>query len=587
MKNNDMLRKIFFKLLPIQVMIIAMGSINSIVDGVIAGRFIDAATVGVVGLFYSMINILNAITNTLLGGTSVLCGKAMGVGDIKETNDIFTVNIVTDFLLGLLITIICLLFSPALATLLGANEALKPALVLYIRGFAIGIIPMLLSAQIASFLQLERQNFRSYLGVIAMMVSNIAADIVFVSVLKMGVFGLALATTVSNFIYFIILGQFYLTGKSSFKLNIKEIVWSILPKIVKIGVPGAMLVFCLAIRGLVINRLLLKYGGSDGLSAMSAFNMISGLLIAYCIGTGSVVRMLVAIFIGEENKDAIKSIIKIVFTSGLLLTVGIAVIVVLGSGFIASIFFDAGSNVHTLTKQLAIIFGCSIPLVLVCCVNTNYLQAFGHNLMVNIISIFDGFLSMVIPSLILAPIIGVLGIWLANPIGIVMTALLTPIYCVIYWKHIPKNIDELLFVPKNFGAKDEDRLSVVISDITDVSKVAISVQEFCKNHKLSEKTSYYAALSLEEMAGNVVEHGFTKDNKKHTIEAQIVYKANDILLRIKDDCVPFNPEERAKVFNPEDPMKNIGIRMIYKLADSRMYEEKKKYYEKTGKHKRI
>ena len=34
-----MFKRLFFKLLPVQILIIAMGSINSIVDGAVAGRF--------------------------------------------------------------------------------------------------------------------------------------------------------------------------------------------------------------------------------------------------------------------------------------------------------------------------------------------------------------------------------------------------------------------------------------------------------------------------------------------------------------------------------------------------------------------
>ena len=70
------------------------------------------------------------------------------------------------------------------AIMLGATEALKPSLMLYIKGYAIGIIPQLLAQQIASFLQLERQNKRSYIGIGAMIIANIATDIIFVSVMS-------------------------------------------------------------------------------------------------------------------------------------------------------------------------------------------------------------------------------------------------------------------------------------------------------------------------------------------------------------------------------------------------------------------
>ncbi len=47
MKKSWMLTKLCFKLLPVQCLIVAMGAVNSIVDGVIAARCIDATAVGV------------------------------------------------------------------------------------------------------------------------------------------------------------------------------------------------------------------------------------------------------------------------------------------------------------------------------------------------------------------------------------------------------------------------------------------------------------------------------------------------------------------------------------------------------------
>lgn len=570
--KNDIISKLFFRLLPVQVLIVAMSSINSIVDGSIAGQFIDSTTVGVVGLYFTMINVLSAVGSVILGGTAVLSGRYMGAGDFKKTNGLFSLNILLTTAIGGFITIVSLLFSGPLASFLGASAELKPALQTYIIFYSFGIIPQLLAQQLASFLQLERQSVRNYIGIATMVITNIATDIVLVAVLKLGIMGLALATAISNLIYFVVLGQYYFTKKAQLKFNKNEILFSDLLPLIKIGLPGAMLVLCLAFRNLVINRILLLYAGNDGLSAMAAYNMVAGIFIAYCIGVGAVVRTLISVFIGEEDKESIKRLIKIVLTQGLLITAIITLVVVLSSGLITSIFFpDPSSQVYAITKQLVIINGLCIPMIMVCQVQTNLLQALQHQLYVNVLSIFDGFFAMVIPAILLAPIIGVLGIWLANPIGIFATMVLTPIYCVIFWKRTPKNFEERLFLLPNFGTKNEDRLDVHIENIEDVTKTAVQVQEFCKNHNLDEKTSYYAALCLEEMAANVVDHGFHKDKKQHSVDASVIYKEKEIILRIKDDCIPFDPKERAAQVTSDDPFKNIGIKMVLKLADDVEY----------------
>ena len=253
-----MLFRLFFKLLPVQVMIVAMGAVNSIVDGTVAGRCIDSATVGVVGLHFSFVNVLTATGSVLLGGTAVLCGRSMGSGDIKRTNAIFTLNLTLTLICGAVLTLLSFTIPGQIADALGTSPALKGALTTYIIGYGIGIIPQMLSQQIASFLQMESRNKLGYAGVIGMIVTNVSMDIILVSVFDMGIWGLALSTSISNWVYFLILAPYFFTKRSHLQFDIKNICWSETLPMLKIGFPGALLVFCLALRGITINRILMK-----------------------------------------------------------------------------------------------------------------------------------------------------------------------------------------------------------------------------------------------------------------------------------------------------------------------------------------
>lgn len=571
--NSDLISKLFFSLLPVQILIFAMGFINTIVDGVMAGRFIDPDTVGVIGLYFSMVNIFNAVSGVMLGGTAVLCGRYLGRGDIGRTKGIFSLNMTITLMVSAVLTIISFAVPGPIAAVLGANEALKYDLITYITGYAVGIIPMLMAQQIAAFLQMERQSRLGYAGIAGMIVSNVILDVLFVAVLDMGIWGLALATSFSNWVYFLILAPYYLTSKAQVHFDRKSILWSELPQLLKIGFPGALLVFCISVRVIVINRLLLTYSGNDGLSAQAAFNMVYGLFIALCIGNGNVVRMLTSIFVGEEDKTSMRKVLKIVFTKGMITACAAGAAVVLISPVITGLFFtDPASNVYHLTRQLFMIYGFCLPLILIVQVCTNYLQATGHNLYVNFQSVFDGFFSMVIPSVILAPSLGALGVWLANPAGLMLTISTVFIYELIYWKRMPRNVDEWMFLKPGFGVSGNDCLDIPIHSMNEVAKTAELVQDFCDSHGISKRPGFYSSLCLEEMAGNVVSHGFIKDNKKHSLNARIVHLRDMIILRLKDDCVPFDPSQMADLVSEKSSFDNIGIRMVYSIADEVTYQ---------------
>lgn len=572
-RQNGILNRLFFRLLPVQVLLAAMASINSIIDGAVAGRFISPETVGVIGLFYSMVNLLTAVSSVLMGGTSVLCGRYMGRGEMQKTQGVFSLNLTVSLGIGALITAVCLLLPGRVADLLGSGDALRAPLAAYIRGYAIGIIPKLLVEQLAAFLQLERRSALGYAGIAAMLLSNAVLDVLFVAAFHMDVWGLALATSLANWLYFLILLPHFFSKKAQLHYSPASILWRELAGMLKIGLPGALLVFCLSVRGLIINRILLTHAGQDGLSAMSAFNMVCGLFIALCLGIGAVVRMLSSIFIGEEDRDCIRRIIFIALTRGLALCAAVGAAVFALSGAITGLFFsDPGANVFLLTRQVICIYACCIPLVLLCSVSTNYLQALGHNGYVALQSVFDGLLSMVIPAAILAPRMGALGVWISNPIGILLTVLLVPAYALICWKGLPRTVDAWLFLREDFGVPEEDRLSLSIRSGEEVARTAVQVQAFCRAHGTAPRTAYLSALSLEEMAGNIVRHGFSRGSRACSIDCRVVYTRQGILLRIQDDCPPFNPKEWMEMASPRDPYSNIGIRMIHRLAQDVNYQ---------------
>jgi len=571
--SDRLISKLFFSMLPVQILIFAMGYITSIVNGVMAGRFIDSSTVGVIGLYYSMINIYNAAGGMMLGGSAVLCGRYMGKGDLEKTRGIFSLNLTATFIISAVLTAVGLLIPGPVASVLGATEELRPALISYIRGYAIGVVPMMLAQQLSSFLQMERREKRGYAGVTGMIVTNVVLDIVFVAILHMGILGLALASSISSWVYFLILVPYYFTSKAQLRYDRSNINWKDLPDIVKIGFPGALLVLCLSFRTIAVNRVLLRYSGNDGLSALSAYNMISGLFMAFCIGCGTVVRMLVSVFFGEEDKESMKKVLRVALTKGLLISCVIGAFTVLVSPPVSRIFFpDTASNVYELTVQLFRIFGLCIPLILIAQVLTNYMQATGHNMYVNVLSVFDGFISMVVPAVLLAPVLGAQGVWLANAIGIILTIMTLPAYEFIYWRRMPRTVDEWMLLRPDFGVSEEDCLSLNSFSIEDVTAASEKIQNFCKAHDMDEKSAFYAALCLEEMGANVIKHGFTHDKKPHSLSTRVVYLKDKIMLRMKDDCIPFDPAEYSEIISSSERFDNMGISMVYGIADEVSYQ---------------
>ena len=67
------------------------------------------------------------------------------------------------------------------------------------------------------------------------------------------------------------------------------------------------------------------------------------------------------------------------------------------------------------------------------------------------------------------------------------------------------------------------------------------------------------------MAGNIVDYGFD-DGKKHFVDVRVIVDGRQVIIRLRDDCRPFDPKKQVELYNSEDPAAHIGIRLCRKIA---------------------
>ncbi len=127
-------------------------------------------------------------------------------------------------------------------------------------------------------------------------------------------------------------------------------------------------------------------------------------------------------------------------------------------------------------------------------------------------------------------------------------------------------MDELMAIPPDFGVPEENRMEVTINNMEGVIGVSEEIHRFCLNRQIDNHRAFLASLFLEEMAGNVIQHGFRADRRRHFVHICVACKKETLILSIKDNCAPFDFEERRKIIDSEDRTKNIGIRIVSGLA---------------------
>ena len=310
--------------------------------------------------------------------------------------------------------------------------------------------------------------------------------------------------------------------------------------------------------------------GAVGISAFCAANTL--MMLAWCVPSGMVAvsRMVMSVGVGEEDRGSVCDVMRVMFKKFCLVNNLLAVLIIVFAEPLARIFYkDILSQVYIMTVwgfrllPLCLALG-SILQHFVC-----YAQMSGKNFFIQLLSFFDGVLFVAEFSAIFVPFLGVNGVYVANILNGVFVFVTIVLYSIVCRRRFPRNMEELMVMPDSFGAPPSERLDMVVRDMEGVLTISKTAQDFCLERCVDSRRSYLAALALEEMAGNVVAHGFTKDKKKHSVSIRLVHKDQDVILRIRDDCVSFDPTERARVSGDGgDPAKNVGIKMIYRMTKS-------------------
>ena len=572
--NAKMVTKLMFRLLPIQVILTAVGSVNGIVSTFFATNYVGINAMSAVGLYVPLGILIGAISLMLVGGATILCGAYTGKNEQDSLQNAFSLDLVLSFLVSAVFVVLYVVFSLFdLTGIFTKDPQVRPLFNRFLLGQAIGVVPLLLGNQLASFLALENKGRLTVIASLVYIVVNVILNFVFVKVLRLEAFGLAIASSLGLWVFFAVQAQYFVSGKSHLHFGLRGLKWKDCGKIIKTGIPGAASQGYQTIRSFVLNWLIATFVGSVGISAYAAAGNLLNIFWAIPFGMLAVSRLLLSVSIGEEDRQTLTDVMRVMFRRFLPL-MGVVCIGIIACAVPLThiLFHDSQEPVFKMTVWGVRLIPLCMPLSIILMHFVCYGQIQNRQLFVHVLSFLDGIVCVVLASVLSIRTFGMNGVYAAATVNGIVTTIVIIGYAWGKRKHFPRTMDDLMVVPEDFGASEDERMDLSIRNIDEVVSISRQVQAFCRERGIDERRSYLAGLSMEEMAGNIVDHGFAKDRKKHSIDVRVVHKGDDVILRIKDDCVPFNPNERREMADNDDITKNIGIRMVFRIASDVQYQ---------------
>ena len=336
------------------------------------------------------------------------------------------------------------------------------------------------------------------------------------------------------------------------------------------GLPKVTLSMCNLLRPMLVNRWILILSTSSAISAIGIGNYISNLFLIPSAAIATTVMLIAGTFYGEQDKTSLTKLVRISVTYSMLITLAMSVVVFIFAPHLVSIYTERGTEVHS----MACFYLRWTAVIMLFFVFNEYFMTFmlatGRYKKVHIFTIFEKFIYVVLFVYILGMEFGVKGIFIALGLAEICFTVHVLITLLIENRKFPTKLDQFMMLPEEFDIDPEKMIEFSIYSMEDVIGVSRTVMDFCRDKGVDSRRSYYAALSTEELAANIVAHGFIAGEEQN-LTIRILFVNDTLIMRFRDPCKLFDIREHYESINKKDVTKNIGIRLVMKMAKEVTY----------------
>ena len=407
-------------------------SIYGIVDGFFVSNYVGKMAFTAVNLIYPFLIILGSIGFMLGTGGAALISKTMGENNLKKAKETFSLIIFTSVVLGIILSILGIIFLPQIASLLGAEGEVLTDCILYGKIILMSLPFYILQYEFQClFSTAEKPKFGLIVTVISGM-SNIIFDYLLVAVFSLGLFGAAIATMISQVVGGVIpLIYFFSKNKSllhfvKFKFDIKSLL-----KVCSNGSSEFLSNVSSSLISILYNLQLLKYAGENGVASYGVLMYVSMIFQAIFIGYSIGVSPIVGYHYGAKNTSELKN----VFTKSMIVIFITAIIMFicgeLLSEPISKIFVSYDDELLQITKNAFRIFSFSFLLSGMSIYGSSFFTSLNNGLISALISFLRTVVFQASAVIILPIFLKLNGIWLSIVVAELMSFIITFIFLIV------------------------------------------------------------------------------------------------------------------------------------------------------------
>lgn len=413
------------------IVMMVFTSIYGVVDGFFVSNFVGKTPFAAINLIYPFLMILGAVGFMLGSGGSALISKTLGEGNEKKANEQFSLIVYVSIALGVILSVVGIIFLPHIARLLKAEGQMLSDCVTY------GTI--ILIALPAFLIQFEFQTFfvtaeKPQLGLVSTVVAgltNMIFDALFMAVFNLGIEGAALATALSQLVGGII-PLVYFSRKNSSLLRLTKTKFNIkvLAKSCANGASEFMSNISMSIVSMLYNSRLFAIAGENGIAAYGVLMYINFVFLAIFIGYSVGVAPVIGYNLGAQNRKELKNLLK---KSTIIISATAIFMLALAIGFaspLSKIFVGYDEELYQMTLRGFYLFSPSFLFAGIAIFSSALFTALNNGLLSAVISFLRTLLFQIASVLILSYLLKLDGIWISTVVAELLASILAIIFII-------------------------------------------------------------------------------------------------------------------------------------------------------------
>ena len=296
------------------------------------------------------ISVARPIYNTYVGlgsglgvGAAAVISRYLGAGRRKDASWGAVQALILAILFGILLTPLMFLVQPGIIDVIGSDD-IRDSTIAYVTNFTVCLVLIILNGTIGGILNGQGAANLSTAMMVALAVSNIILDPIFIYILDFGLVGASAATMVATVlsilvgIYFLLSRRTYLTyDRTMLRFESEH-----MKVICRAGFPQMLEFFVVFGMDAILNMIIIFCAGSEGLTIFSTPDALVTLMIVPAMAIGSALVTVASAAYGQRDLERMKAAFYFAIELTLAITVSLVVIVELIPGVFMSLFTYSG-----------------------------------------------------------------------------------------------------------------------------------------------------------------------------------------------------------------------------------------------------